>query len=169
SGVVTMPGGRTCRAGPRWRSRSRKPRLGSNDLPTNAWKSDRNASLRPSWSLAASRSCTVCIRALLLGQQACELARVDDRVVPVAVVHQDMHLPGLAGELPDPRDPLGQLVLGVEVGEPGGGGVVLALPLVHVAAVEPDVGKVGCGRSRYRGHARAEALGHVDGGGRDAR
>src|SRR5437588_3337375 len=168
SGVVTMPAGRPSWVSPSCRSTSRKPRPASNDLPTNAWKSDRNASSRPSWSLAASRSGSVCIRARFLGQQACELARVDDRVVPVAVVHQDMHLLGLAGELPEPRDPLGQLVLGIEVGEPGGGSVVFAFPLLDVAAVEPVVGQVGCGRSGHRGHARAESLGHVDGRIRDA-
>src|SRR6266542_3113633 len=54
---------------------------------------------------------------VVLAQQVGELARVVDRVVLVAVVQQHVDLARVVGKMLDPRDPLPQLALLVEVAE----------------------------------------------------
>src|SRR5829696_932544 len=99
-------------------------------------------------------------RHICAAQKACELGGVGHRLIAEAVVHEYVDLAGLLGQVLDFRDPLGQLVLVVEVAEPFGDG--LLLPGFGVAAVEADDREGGGGGFGDGGDRGAEALGHVD-------
>src|SRR5262249_48670293 len=117
----------------------------------------RGAAENPSWQ-APGRSI---LAEELARQDRRDLAGVRRAVVRVAVVHQDVCVLRVLGDRADLRGPLLELVPGVQVAEPFGGGDALRLPRRRIATVEADDREIG-GHGRDRGHAALEALRLVD-------
>ncbi len=95
-------------------------------------------------------------------EQLPHAARVAQAPVLEVVVEEHVRRPGALGQLLDPGDPAGELLLRVQVLEAVGRARGARLPRVRVASVKPYVGEAGGGR-RERRRARGEALGLVDG------
>src|SRR5262249_37549222 len=91
-------------------------------------------------------------------EESRQLLRVLDRVVSVAVVHENVDVAGAAGEIAQTRHPLAQLVGPVEVAEALGRADARAIPGGPLAAVEADDREIVGGRGDDRRDARARAL-----------
>src|SRR4051794_40581792 len=92
-------------------------------------------------------------------EEAAEVVGVADAVVLVAVVHENLGLLHLVVELADGCDPLPKFCLAVQILEAFGGGDAFALPVLGVAAVEPDNRQVARGCGDNWGHGCFESLG----------
>src|SRR2546428_3402333 len=103
---------------------------------TAAWdaRRDERSSDSGSGIRARDASSVRWIRAELRLQEFCEVASVPDGVVPVAVVHDHVHLLRLLSQFPNSRHPGNQLRALVEVAELLGGGNPLFFPGLLVAA-----------------------------------
>src|SRR5439155_24773044 len=80
--------------------------------------------------------------ALLVREQASQLAGASHRVVPVTVVHDDVRLRGMLRERLHFRNPFLQLLFGVVVAESFGSRASPGLPGARVAPVEAHHGQV---------------------------
>src|SRR5205807_3590181 len=87
-----------------------------------------------------------------------DLRGVLDAVVLVTVVHEDVQLLRLAGQLTRRRHPLLELVLRVEVAEALRRRDPPLLPVVGVVAMEADHRELGGSRGGDRRHRRLEPL-----------
>src|SRR3989475_12310950 len=98
-----------------------------------------------------------------LGEERSKLSCVIDRLVAVAVVHEEMDLLGSASDLADLREPLLELLFLVRVIKALRGGEPRLLPVLGVAAMEAHDRERIVRHFRHRRNARRESLWLVDG------
>src|SRR5919106_1719016 len=90
-----------------------------------------------------------------------EVPSVPHGEVPIAIVHQDVRLPGVGGQAFDLGNPLLELILLVVVPEALARALALRLPCLGIPAVEPNHGDVVGGGRGDRWYRGIEALRHV--------